>query len=205
MSIKLNIIKNARASLFEKGSKTLLRLIQIPLLIYFLGVEDFGRWTVLYTIPSWLTLANFGFGTVASNQITMFVAEKSIGKAKIIYASTFFLLLIIFIVGMILTIAIVPIVNWNSLLKVENINYRATEFTLAVIFMSITVFLSFFYGLFSSAFRAKRKMHLNILITTILPWINLIAMIVALKFTNRFDYLSQISYLLLFILFTVIG
>ncbi|WP_452232345.1 lipopolysaccharide biosynthesis protein [Lacinutrix sp. MEBiC02595] len=190
MSTNPNIFKNVISSVFSKFSQTILRVIQIPLLIYFLGVDDFGRWTVLYTIPSWLTLANFGFGTVASNQITMLVADNKLTEAIKTYASTFFLLLIIFIVGSLLTTLIIPVVNWDLLLKTNNIASRNTEFSHAVIFMSISVFLSFFYGLLGSAFRAKRKMHRQIYISTLLPWLNLGAMIISLSITKRFDYLS---------------
>lgn len=190
MSTNANIFKNVISSVFSKFSQSLLRVIQIPLLIYFLGVEDLGRWTVLYTIPSWLTLANFGFGTVASNEITMLVANNKVNKAIKVYTSTLFLLLIIFVVGSILTSVIIQFVNWDSLLKSSSSHSRNSEFSNAVIFMSISVFLSFFYGLLGSAFRAKRKMHLQIYISTILPWLNLGAMLISLYFTKRFDYLS---------------
>src|SRR5665647_450785 len=88
MSVKKNIFKNASAQIISKASSSVIRLLQVPLLIHFLGVEDFGRWTVLYTIPSWLAFTNLGFGSVGANQMSMFVANGDLQNARKVFSTT---------------------------------------------------------------------------------------------------------------------
>ncbi|WP_372757558.1 lipopolysaccharide biosynthesis protein [Mariniflexile sp.] len=203
MNFKKNIIKNLFASFFGKFSNTLIRLLQVPLLIYFLGVEDFGRWTVLYTIPSWLALANIGFGTVAANQMTIYLAEKHVEKVNKVYSSTFALLFIILILGIISTFTFVSFIDWESFLKSHSPGSRENEFEYAVIFMAITIFITFFYGLIDGTFRASRKAHVSIYLASFIPWLNLLALFIVLKYSTRFDLLS-LGMLLANIVFLII-
>lgn len=208
MSLNKNLLKNAGASFISKISHSLIRILQVPLLIYFLGVEDFGRWTVLYTIPSWLTLANFGFGIVAANQITIHIAEDNIKEANTVYSSTLTILSLILLIGLLGVFLFAPIVNWESFLKARTEDLRETEFVNSVIIMSLTVFLSFFYGVFSSAFRSARKMHLDILLLSTRSWLNLLAMFIALNISKKFDVIALailISHIIFFTFYAIIS
>jgi O-antigen/teichoic acid export membrane protein len=198
MSVKNNILKNASAGIFSKVSISFIRLLQVPLLIHFLGVEDFGRWTVLFTIPSWLAFTNLGFGSVGANQMSMFVANGEIQNARKVFSTTLAVIALITIVGSVFSILIAPFVKWEIFLKTNAL--RHSELVLCVIWMCLTVFISFLYEAFGGIYRAAHKAHLGVLLASILPWFNLLAMFISLNYSTRFDYIA-LSLLLSNVLF----
>jgi O-antigen/teichoic acid export membrane protein len=201
MELQKNIFKNASAGIFNKVSNSLIRFLQVPLLIHFLGVEDFGRWTVLYTIPAWLTFTNFGFGSVGANEMSIYVSQGKIKDAQQVFSTIFVLIFGIFIIGLVLCILIIPIINWEDFLKSDLI--RHNEFSNGVLWLCLSVFVSFFNEAFLGIYRAAHKAHLAILLSSILPWLNLLGFYISLNFSRHFDFLAFSLFLsnLIFVIF----
>ena len=82
MKVKKALFSNLLAGGWTKISIVLVRLVQVPLILLALGVEDYGRWLVLSSISTWLNLANIGFGDVAANEMPMAIAAGDFDKAK---------------------------------------------------------------------------------------------------------------------------
>lgn len=188
MNVKINILKNASAQIFSKASNSIIRLLQVPLLIHFLGVEDFGRWTVLYTIPSWLAFTNLGFGSVGANQMSIFVANGEIENARKAFSTTLAIIAIITVLGFAFSILVAPFIDWEIFLKTNASRHK--ELYLSIMWMSLTIFISFLYEAFGGIFRAAHKAHLGIVLTSLLPWLNLCAIYIALNYSTRFDYIA---------------
>ncbi len=169
-------------------SNVLIRLVQVPLLLAFVGVEDYGRWLVLSSLPSWLTLANLGFGSVASNEMTMAVAAGDIPKARSLYSTTFLLITGIAVAGFLLSLALVPFIPWEDFLKVSSSRHR--ELSAAMIWLVMSVFVSFYGELFGGRYRAAQKAHLGMLLSSLKPWISLLLLFLVLNFSTRFDYIA---------------
>lgn len=201
MNIKKNILKNTGAGIISKFSNTAIRLLQVPLLIYFLGVTDFGRWTVLYTIPSWLAFTNLGFGSAGANQMSMFIAEGGLKDARKVFSTTIAIITFIVVAGSLLVLLIAPFISWELFLKTDVT--RHNEIYLSVIWMSITVFISFYNEAFLGIFRAAHKAHYGVLLSSMLPWFNLLGMFIIFQFTTRFDYIA-LSLLFTNVIFLVI-
>lgn len=201
MSVKRGLIKNLLAGLWSRGATIIFRLVQVPLIVTALGVDEFGRWLVLYSLPSWLTLANMGFGSVASNEMTMSVANGDIPKARQVFSTTLAIITLIGIIGTILTLSVVFFIPWESFLKASSGRHK--EFSLAALFLAVTVFVSFYFDAFGGRFRAARKGHMMVLIASFFPWLSLLGMIIALQFTKRFDYIA-FSQMMAAILFAVV-
>ena len=179
---------NFFAGSWGKISAIIIRLVQVPLLLSVLGVDDFGRWLVLSSIPAWLTLANIGFGSVASNEMSMAVAGGDVARAKNIFSTTLALVFVIACVGSFIVISIAPFINWEDFLKVPSSHHQ--ELVLAVIWFALSIFLSFSAEAFGGRFRAARKAHTAVVLTSFRPWLELIGMVVVLQFSTRFDYLA---------------
>ena len=190
MKLKAALIRNSLASGWGKISTVLFRLVQIPVLLSFLGVEDYGRWLVLYSFPSWIQLANLGFGSVASNEMSMAAAAGNIDKAKTVYATTLMLVAAIFIVGLVLITGIVPFLPTESLLKLPA--ERHHEITLVIIWFTISTLLTFFSEVYEARFRSARQAHMPVLLYSFRPWLELVGMVVVLQFSRRFDHLALV-------------
>ncbi|MBC8053463.1 MAG: lipopolysaccharide biosynthesis protein [Sphingobacteriaceae bacterium] len=188
VSLKLSLLLNTGAGVWNRGSGALIRLVQVPLLLSALGVNDYGRWLVLSTLPSWLMLASFGFGSVAANEMSMSVAAGDIKSANNVFSSTISLVLAIGFIGSIAAAVISPFIKWESFLNFPP--DRHDEIALAVTFMAIAVFVSFLSETLLGRYRAAKKAHLAVFIISFGPWLDLLGIIVALKYSHRFDCLG---------------
>jgi O-antigen/teichoic acid export membrane protein len=188
MSTKKVLIKNILSSGWGKTSMMLYRLVQIPVLLYFLGVDELGRWLILSSLPTWLSLANFGFGSVAANDISMAVAGDEWERARSVFSTSLALTTLIFVVGTVLSIGIAPFLPWNQFLDVATA--RNDEFAHAAVWLAVTIFASFYSETLGARFRSSRSTHVMTFIGSFRPWADLVAMSVALSFTRRLDVLA---------------
>ena len=200
MKLKAALIRNSLASGWGKISTVLFRLIQIPVLLSFLGVEDYGRWLVLYSFPSWISLANLGFGSVASNEMSMASAAGNLNRARAVYSTTIALVSAIFIAGLVLVSGIVPFLPAESLLKLPA--ERHTEIVLVIIWFTISTLLTFFGEVYEARFRAARQAHMPLILYSFRPWLELLGMSIVLQFSHRFDYMA-IAVMLTTVLYTL--
>src|ERR1700744_4866377 len=140
MQVKKALIKNSIVGVWSKISTLLFRIIQVPLLLYYLGVEGYGLWIVIASLPSWLTLANMGFGSVSANEMSIAMANGEVDKARKILSSTVALIFTISVAGIFLVVSIAPFIPWESFFKLPA--SRHTELTMAMIWLCSSIFLS---------------------------------------------------------------
>jgi O-antigen/teichoic acid export membrane protein len=197
VEVRKALFKNFIASGWGKASAVIFRLVQVPLLLSFLGIEDYGRWLVLYTLPSWLSLANLGFGSVAANDISMAIGKGDLARARAIFSSTFRVVFYILCAGLVLLLPLILFFHWEKFLKVSPA--RHSEIIWVLVWFTFTTLLSFFGEIFQARFRAARKAHTYMLLYSFRPWIELIFMVVVLQFSTRMDYLAFSVFLSTFI------
>lgn len=70
------------------------QLLQVPFLLSAWGADRYGGWLVLYAVPSYLTLSDFGFTVVAKNSMVMHAASSDHVGVLRVYHSVFALLLV---------------------------------------------------------------------------------------------------------------
>ncbi len=192
MSVKLSLLRNMGAGAWGNVSMVLIRLVQVPLLLLYLGVEDYGRWLVISSLPSWLSLANMGFGSVAANEMTMAVAAGDVTKARSLFSTAMALIVGIGLIGFVFTALLAPFLPWADLLMVSSA--RHTELAFSLFWLVMSVFISFSGELYSGRFRAAQKAHMGMLISSIKPWISLLLLFIVLNFTTSFAYIAFASF-----------
>jgi len=166
----------------------LIRIIQVPLLISFLGIDEFGRWLVLSSLPTWLALANLGFGSVASNEMSMAVGKGDVLRAKEAYSTTIALLTTITGLGLPLIAIITPFIPWDDILKTTA--NRHIELSWAAGWLGASVLISFYGETFGGRIRAARKAHITMMLGAIRPWLDIAVLGTCLVFTTRFDVMA---------------
>ncbi len=82
MSLKRRLIDNVGANLYGQFVTIVAQLVQVPLFLHFWGKLAYGQWLVLSAIPTYIALADAGFGTVAGNEMAMRVANGQQQEAK---------------------------------------------------------------------------------------------------------------------------
>jgi O-antigen/teichoic acid export membrane protein len=204
MRLNRSFYKNVGANLFSKSSNAVARIIQIPFLIYYLGVEEFGVWTILFTIPSWLSFSNLGFGTIASNQIAIYSTRNNLNRACQVFSSAVFIVTITAIIFSSLFCLGLFLYDINIFLKIKST--RRDEINYSLLWICFTVFISFYFEIYNGIFRSVDKAHLYVLISGSLPWINLLACFIAFQFSGKLNILSFSIFIsnLVFLITTII-
>lgn len=93
MGVKSRVTRNLYATGFGQAVNVLTQLAGVPLFLHFWGVEKYGQWLVLSTIPTYLVLSEFGFSSVAASDMSMSVARGSRADAIKTFQSTIVVML----------------------------------------------------------------------------------------------------------------
>ena len=70
----------------------LIQLVQVPVFLHFWGKLLFGDWLLVSAIPVYLSFSNVGFGSVASNEMTMRMGREDQDGALAVFQSCWWLI-----------------------------------------------------------------------------------------------------------------
>ncbi len=91
-----------------------INLLFVPLLINYLGTEEYGIWLVLISIIGWLSFFDIGIGHGLRNMFAEAKARGDVELARIYVSTAYAAITIIFLlVGLIISF-IIPFINWNA-------------------------------------------------------------------------------------------
>ncbi len=111
------------------------RMLLVPVMLFFWGAEVFGAWTIIRSIPAYLSISEMGFASAAGNLMTASVIEKDFSNARNVYWSTSALINGITVTCLILTATLVLLVPLPSLFNCNRVS--AEMFGGCVFLMSI--------------------------------------------------------------------
>lgn len=199
----LNMLSQAWGRVFSNIG---VRLLRIPLLLTALGPEDYGLWLVLASLSSWLAIPYTGIASVAGGSMAMSVAGDDIPSARRVYSDLVVLksgtfLLLATLAGV--CTAILPLHEWLGIPV-----GRSGESMAALLILCLGVLTGGVAEVFGARLRASGQSHIPAIWQGATAWIELGLLMLALRFTSRFDILaaaalaSSISYMAALFLFS---
>lgn len=106
-SQKNRVAKVVWSMLISNGLTIALQLLMVPALIHAWGVQGYGEWLILYTIPGYLALADLGIITTANNKVESLCTKGNFCAATRTYFNSILLLCAILstigLIGIVLT------------------------------------------------------------------------------------------------------
>lgn len=93
----------------------------VRILIGFLGTENYGWWTTVLSIVSWVSIGDFGIGNGLRNKLTECLAKKEYKKAKEYVSTAYYYLFRIACVILAIGVICILYMIKNNLLDVEKI------------------------------------------------------------------------------------
>jgi O-antigen/teichoic acid export membrane protein len=127
------ILSGVGAHFFNQLVLTTIQLVTVPVLISFWGIERYGVWLILFTIPAYAALTDLGFVTVAANDMTMSTANGQKDSAVRTFQSAWAMVTGITIVLLLTSVAVLAIIPSGWLLGsgvVDESEIRLTIVTL---------------------------------------------------------------------------
>jgi O-antigen/teichoic acid export membrane protein len=101
-----------------------IQLGTVPLLIHSWGAAKYGDWLLLSAIPSYLTLANLGFGDASGSDMTVRVARGDRQGALETFQSSWALLLAVSAAALLLASASVWWIPWRQWMHLSSLSDR---------------------------------------------------------------------------------
>lgn len=153
----LNVIK---AMLVSNGLTLLIQLSMVPLMIYALGGEVYGEWLILYTIPSYIILSDFGLITTANTKIDLLCSKKKFLYANKVYFNSNILL---FILIFLITIFLFLIVLFLGSYYYSNFNvFLPNEILIIITILMLDSYISLLLNHNSALYRTLKKFNTTV-------------------------------------------
>src|SRR5277367_4476438 len=75
------------ANSFGRITTTLIQIVSVPVFLSHWGAGLYGEWILLNAIPSYFSMSDLGFGTVAGNEMTMLMVSDKRAEAIEVFQS----------------------------------------------------------------------------------------------------------------------
>ncbi len=175
-----NYIKQVKGSFVFKILAITISFLLIPLMIKYLGVEQYGIWSTLLSIVSWIVMFDIGIGNGLRNKISESLAKDDKQEA-IHYISTSYIIIGLISV-ILLSIFIVTsfYVPWQSVFNTTILSNEALRHivTITILFL----FLNFWLSLINQVFNGLQKTSLVVFNQFLSNFLALISVYILYKY-----------------------
>lgn len=177
-----NYLQQIKGAVVYKAVAMLASFLAIPLMIHYLGQEQFGVWSTLLTIMSWVVFFDLGVGNGLRNKVAEALANNDKAEAANFIASGYSLIgLIAFVLWALVTCASF-LVPWQVVFNSQDISEETLRLTVQVAIFF--VILNFWIGLISAVLGAVQKTAITALGQLISNVMALILILIIIKTTD---------------------
>jgi O-antigen/teichoic acid export membrane protein len=134
MKIKSRLLKGLGANALAQCVIAIVQLISVPIYLSHWSASLYGAWLLLFTLPGYLALSDFGFATAAGNDMTLSAAAENFDAVNRTFSSLWFGVITISIVSGALVVAAIytlpaRVFPGNGIIAVGNIRITAVILT----------------------------------------------------------------------------
>ena len=157
---KRNLRFNSIMGLVYKPLSMLISFVYVPIVLNYLGEEDYGIWATVLSILSWINYFDLGIGNGLRNELTAAFSNDpdNIDKHRKLISNAYIIFIILFSIIAIIVIAITPLVNWPWVFGINNGNNR--QFTAVITISFLCVCVAFILSLSKSISYSLQKAHI---------------------------------------------
>lgn len=150
-----NYLRQIKGSVLYKGVAVVASFLAIPLMISYLGIAQFGIWSTLLTIMSWVVFFDLGVGNGLRNKVAESLAKNLSGDARSYISSAYSLIAIVAVTLWLLFAFFSYSVSWQSIFNTALVSEESLRYTVqvAITFMLI----NFWVGLITALLGAVQK------------------------------------------------
>lgn len=157
--------KNILYSFLNKGLSILISLAIVPITIDYLNPEQYGIWLTLSSIVAWLSFFDVGLVNGFRNRFAEAKAKGDSVLARKYVSTTYFSMICIFGLLLIILEIVNPFINWPSILNVSQ-EYR-TLLTAVASIVLIGVCTQFVANVFPTLLSADQRPAVSAMINTV--------------------------------------
>ena len=153
-----NILVNILGAFLVKGGSMLLTLFLLPAYLKFFGNDNIlGIWYTILSIINWVLVFDLGIGNGLRNKLPKALADKNDREAKTLVSSTYFSSAAVVVIIGIIGSVVIHLLNWNSILNIEESELSAATLKYAIQIVLIGVLIQFVLKLVTSILYAIQR------------------------------------------------
>lgn len=166
------LIKSVSMAVLLRPVSVIISLVYTPMLLGYLGGEQYGLWATLLSVMNWLTIFDFGIAGGFRNVLSVGVSKNDRESIRAVVSTAY--VLICSIVSALFCIMLVSVssVNWYRVFN------TSIEMKMGIIFVSVFICCNFVFGLSNSVFYAKQHAEIVPLIGVCVQVMNCAAVLV---------------------------
>lgn len=144
--------KNIVMSFANKVIAIVISLAIIPITIDYLNAEQYGIWLTLSSIVAWLSFFDVGLGHGFRNRFAEAKAKGDVELARKYVSTTYFSMILIFGVVLLVFECVNPFINWASVLNISQEQNQLLSAVVSIILIGVcTSFAANVVGIMLSA------------------------------------------------------
>lgn len=146
------IKKNILGSLVIKGISIAVSILLVPMTLGYVSPEIYGVWLTISSILHWVTYMDVGFTLGLKNRLAECIAKEDYEKGKSLVSTTYFIMVAIFVPLALLMILVCPIVDWCSILNIDQGNQEIVQktITILIVFVALQMIVNVFIAVVSA-------------------------------------------------------
>ncbi len=150
-----NYLQQIKGAVVYKAVAMLASFVAIPLMIGYLGQEQFGVWSTLLTVMSWIVFFDLGVGNGLRNKVAEALARNDKKEAASYIASGYSLIGLIALALWVLVTGVSFFVPWQTVFNTQAIPEATLRLTVQVAVFFVV--LNFWIGLIGAILGAVQK------------------------------------------------
>ena len=153
--LKSRLIRGISANSYGQAVTVLIQLVSVPLFIHYWGINVYGEWLILSTLPAYLSMSDFGLGAVAGNSMVIKTAQNDQEGALAIYrsVSAFNAMMSLFILAV--SILLLLSVDINRCLGIQHI--PTSQVKLAILLMTLQILVGLQNSVLGAGYRSEGR------------------------------------------------
>src|SRR5690606_7988998 len=156
-SFKLRIIKGMSANVITQGTSMVIQFSLIPIFLNFWGIELYGDWILLYSVPAYLSFVDLGFGMTSSTLIAKSLSNRNYNEALKIFQSTLFVTCLVGTILMLICLLTSHLLNLGSLLGIYSFSTNEVSWTFFLLVAYVVIGQQL--GIFIGVYNYNNKFH----------------------------------------------
>lgn len=183
-----SLIKSASIAVLLRPISVLISLVYTPMMLSYLGDEQYGLWATMLSVMNWFTIFDFGIAGGFRNILSVEVAKHNKENIRKVTSTAYVLIGIIVSALFCILFIIAQMVNWRSIFN------TSIDMKMGVIFVMIFTCCNFVFGLSNSVFYAKQRAEIVPFISVCVQVMNCFAILILLRMLkhpeNRIPYVA---------------
>lgn len=155
----LNYIRQIKGAVLYRVMAMLASFLAIPMMIRYLGQEQFGVWATLLSVMSWIVFFDLGIGNGLRNKVAEALAKNNKTEAADYIASGYSLIGLIAFFFWVVVTALSFFISWQTIFNTQAI--AETTLRLTVQIATFFIVLNFWIGLVGALLGAVQKTSLT--------------------------------------------